>query len=122
MTPKANEQNYEPEWLTSGLAFVEQDIVSQLIDQKQWSRAFGIAYNAESEPIGASFPYAAYKQMRPGDEPSFGVEELYYQMYILAIGIQLAGPNPTPATFRSDARRVGKACVSTGRVWGSPYK
>src|SRR3546814_9341718 len=101
MTPKANEQNYEPEWLTSGLAFVEQDIVSQLIDQKQWSRAFGIAYNAESEPIGASFPYAAYKQMRPADEPSFGVEELYYQMYNLAIGIKLAGPNLTPAPFQA---------------------
>src|SRR3546814_11613166 len=39
--------------------------------------------------------------MRPGDEPSFGVEELYYQMYILAIGIQLAGPNLTPETFQA---------------------
>src|SRR3546814_14449853 len=96
MTPKANEQNYEPEWLTSGLAFVEQDIVSQLIDQKQWSRAFGIAYNAESEPIGASFPYAAYKQMRPGDEPSFGVAAPSSQLYILALGLQMPGPNLPP--------------------------
>ena len=101
MTPKANEQGYEPEWLTSGLAFVDQDIVSQLIDTKQWSRAFGIAYNAESEPLGRSFPYAAYKQMRPNDEPAFGVEEIYYQMYILAIGLQLAGPNLTPQTFEA---------------------
>src|SRR3546814_930346 len=117
MTPKANEQNYEPEWLTSGLAFVEQDIVSQLIDQKQWSRAFGIAYNAESEPIGASFPYAAYKQMRPGDEPSFGVEELYYQMYILAIGIQLAGPNLTPETFQAGMSDYPGG-VRPPRTWG----
>ena len=65
LTPKANEQGYEPEWLTSGLAFVDQDIVGQLIDTKQWQHAFGIAYNAESEPQGRSFPYAAYKQMRP---------------------------------------------------------
>lgn len=101
MTPKANEQGYEPEWLTSGLAFVDQDIVSQLIDQGQWSHAFGIAYNAESEPIGRSFPYAAYKQMRPNDEPAFGVEEIYYQMYLLAIGIQGAGPNLTPQTFEA---------------------
>ena len=101
MTPKANEQGYEPEWITSGLAFVDQDIVSQLIDQEQWSHALGIAYNAESEPIGRSFPYAAYKQMRPGDEPAFGVEEIYYQMYLLAIGIQMAGPNLTPQTFEA---------------------
>ncbi len=101
MTPKANEQSYEPEWITSGLAFVDQDIVSQLIEQRQWSRAFGIAYNAESEPQGSSFPYAAYKQMRPNDEPAFGVEEIYYQMYMLAIGIQMAGPTLTPQTFEA---------------------
>jgi hypothetical protein len=99
LTPKANEQDYQPEWETSGLAFVDQDIVSQLIDTKQWSRAFGIAYNAESEPQGRSFPYAAFKQVRPKDEPAFGVEELYYQMYMLAIGLQMAGPNLTPQTF-----------------------
>jgi len=101
MTPKAREQSYNPEWLTSGLAFVDQDMVSQLIYQEQWSRAYGIAYNAESEPQGGSFPYHAYKQMRPNDEPAFGVEELYYQMYILAIGIQMAGPNLTPETFEA---------------------
>jgi hypothetical protein len=101
MTPKANEQDYEPEWVTSGLAFVDQDIVSQLIDSKQWAHAFGIAYNAESEPQGRSFPYAAYKQVRPNDEPAFGVEEIYYQMYLLAIGIQMAGPNLTPQTFEA---------------------
>jgi hypothetical protein len=99
LTPKANEQDYQPEWLTSGLAFVDQDIVSQLIDPKQWQRAFGIAYNAESEPQGRSYPYAAFKQVRPNDEPAFGVEELYYQLYMLAIGLQMAGPNLTPTTF-----------------------
>ena len=101
LTPKANEQGYNPEWITAGLAFADQDIVSQLVDQRQWSRAFGIAYNAESEPMGRSFPYAAYKQMRPNDEPAFGVEEAYYQMYMLAIGIHMAGPNLTPETFEA---------------------
>jgi hypothetical protein len=101
MTPKANEQNYEPEWITSGLAFVDQDIVSQLIDQDQWSRAFGIAYNAESEPLGSSAAYHAFRQMRPDDEPAFGVDEIYYQMYLLAIGLQMAGPNLNPQTFEA---------------------
>ncbi|HET7654457.1 MAG TPA: hypothetical protein VFK42_15575 [Acidimicrobiales bacterium] len=101
LTPKANEQNYQPEWLTAGLAFVDQDIVSQLIDQQQWSRAFGIAYNAESEALGGSFSYHAYKLIRPSDEPAFGYQELYYQLYMLAIGIQMAGPNLTPQTFEA---------------------
>jgi hypothetical protein len=101
LTPKSNEQNYHPEWITSGLAFVDQDIVSQLIAQDQWSHSFGIAYNAESEPQGRSYPYAAYKSVRPHDEPAFGVEELYYQMYLLAIGVQMAGPNLTPQSFEA---------------------
>lgn len=101
MAPKANEQSYEPEWLTGGLAFVEQDIVSQLIDQRQWSRAFGIAFNAESEPLGGSFAYRAYKSVRPNDEPAFGVEATYYQMLMLAIGIHMAGPTLTPETYQA---------------------
>lgn len=101
LTPKANEQDYNPEWATAGLVFVDQDIVGQLIDQKQWAHAFGIAYNAESEPEGRSFPYAAFKQMRPNDEPAFGVEEIYYQLYMLAIGLQMAGPNLTPENFEA---------------------
>jgi hypothetical protein len=101
MTPKANEQGYEPEWITSGLAFVDQDIVGQLIDPRQWQRAFGIAYNATPEPIGGSYPYAAYKLVRPDDEPCFGHEAIYYQMYMLAIGLQMAGPTLTPETFEA---------------------
>lgn len=101
MAPKANEQSYHPEWLTGGLAFVEQDIVAQLIEQRQWSRAFGLAFNAESEPLGNSFPYRAFKSVRPNSEPAFGVEEAYYQMLMLAIGIQMAGPTLTPDTFQA---------------------
>jgi hypothetical protein len=101
IAPKANEQGYNPEWMTSGLAFGDQDIVAQLTDPKQWQHAYGIAYNAESEPIGGSFPYAAYKSMRPNDEPAFGVEEIYYSMYMLAIGIQMAGPDLKPETLEA---------------------
>jgi hypothetical protein len=117
LTPKANEQGYQPEWLTSGLAFVEQDIVSQLIDSRQWSRAFGIAYNAESEPQGRSFPYAAYKSVRPNDEPAFGVEEIYYQMYLLSIGIHMAGPNLTPETLEAGMFAYPDSSGPRGR-WG----
>ncbi|HJR26174.1 MAG TPA: ABC transporter substrate-binding protein, partial [Acidimicrobiales bacterium] len=101
LTLKANEQSYEPEWITAGIVFVEQDVVSQLIDTTQWSHAFGTAYNAYSEPFGASFPYYAYKSVRPNDEPVRGVEEIYYLMYVLAIGIQMAGPNLTPESFEA---------------------
>ena len=101
LTPKANEQDYEPEWITAGIVFVDQDVVAQTIDTRQWSHAFGTAYNAVSEPIGGSFPYFAYKSVRPDDEPALGMEELYYQMYLLVIGVQMAGPDLTPESFEA---------------------
>jgi len=101
LIPKAIEQGYNPEWITGGLAFVEQDIVGQLIDPEQWQHSFGLAFNAESEPLGRSYPRSAFRAMRPTSEPAFGVEELYYQMYLLSIGLQMAGPNLTPQTFQA---------------------
>ncbi len=75
--------------------------MAQLIDDEQWSRAFGTAFNARPEPLERSFPYAAYKQVRPDDEPAFGFHEIYYQMYLLALGIHMAGPTLTPQTFEA---------------------
>ena len=39
--------------------------------------------------------------MRPDEEPAFSVDLIYNQMYMLAIGIQMAGPDLNPETFRS---------------------
>ena len=68
--------------------------------------------------MGRSFPYAAYKQMRPNDEPAFGVEEIYYQMYLLAIGIQMAGPEPHPADLRGRACSPTPAASGPRGMWG----
>ena len=38
--------------------------------------------------------------MRPDQEPAFSVDLIYYQMYMLAIGIQGAGPNLTPQALQ----------------------
>ena len=46
----------------------------------------------------ASDGYFAYKAVR-SDEPAFIVEIIYYQMYMLAIGLQMAGPTLTPENF-----------------------
>ncbi len=94
LTPKSNEQGYEPEWITAGPgASSSRTWSAQLIDPRQWSQAFGLAFNAEPEPLGRSFPTPPTSRSGPNDEPVFGYEEIYYQMYLLAIGIQMAGPN-----------------------------
>src|SRR5438105_14252067 len=99
LTAKAKEQNYQPEWLVAGTALTDVDLVGQLYDQDQWSHAFGISYLGSYQPLRASYGYNAYKAVHPGDEPAFIVDIIYYQMYMLALGIQLAGPNLTPQAF-----------------------
>lgn len=116
LTQKAQEQGYEPEWIVTGTALTDQDIVGQLYDQDQWKRAFGISYLGSPQPLRGSDGYFAYKSVR-SDEPAFIVDIIYYQLYMIALGIQLAGPDLTPASFE---RGMFSYPGGAGRVgtWG----
>lgn len=98
LTTKAAEQGYHPEWVVAGTALSDIDIVAQLYDQDQWSHAFGVSYLSSFLPIESGIGYSAYKSVRT-DEPAFAVETIYAQMYMLALGIHMAGPNLTPVTY-----------------------
>ncbi len=100
LTAKAAEQGYTPEWLVVGTALTDTDIVGQLYNQDQWSRAFGGSALGDQPPRRAGLGYHAYKQIRD-DEPSLAVELLYYHLYTFAIGVQGAGPALTPETFET---------------------
>ncbi|HYI62030.1 MAG TPA: hypothetical protein VEW93_09530 [Acidimicrobiales bacterium] len=95
-------QNLQPEWIATGTGFVDLDLIGQgLANQTdQWDRAFGVSPLAEQLPQGESAGYRAYKSVRD-DEPSLAVDVLYYQLYQLALGIQMAGPELTPETFET---------------------
>ena len=90
--------NYHPEFVVTGVALVDNDLVGQIMDQSVWKHAFGVSFAGPTQPKGTALGYRAYKSTRP-DEPSMGVELIYNQLYLLAIGIQMAGPNLNPATF-----------------------
>ena len=98
MTAKAHEQSWTPEWLVTGTALTDVDIVGQFYDQDEWTHAFGLSALGALEPLRGSFGYQAYKSVRK-DEPALIVDILYYSFYILALGIQLAGPDLNPETF-----------------------
>jgi hypothetical protein len=99
-TAKATQQRYFPEWLTVGTAATDADIAGQQYDQQQWVHAFGIRSLTENTARRASVAYAAFKSMRPNEEPAglalFGI---YSRLLQIAIAIQGAGPNLTPETF-----------------------
>jgi hypothetical protein len=103
LTSRAYEQNYEPEWVVVGVALTDSDIVGQLFQQEEWSHAFGVSYAGPEIPKAASLGYAAYKSVE-SDEPANEVNLIYEQMYQMAIGIQMAGPDLTPQTFEAGMR------------------
>ncbi|HAM03369.1 MAG TPA: hypothetical protein DCQ30_14260 [Acidimicrobiaceae bacterium] len=103
----AAQQNYFPEFVEIGAALVDQDYVGQLYNQQFYQHAFGISPNEATVPYTQTLGYAAYEvgcQSNPsicsGQGPSFFVNLIYVQMAMLAIGIQMAGPDLTPATFQ----------------------
>jgi hypothetical protein len=97
----AARENYFPEFIIAGTALTDADVVGQLWDQRFASHAFGVSPLQAFEPPQETIAYEAFKQMRPDEEPAFSVDLIYYQMYMLAIGIQMAGPNLNPQTFQA---------------------
>jgi len=103
LTQEIDSQGLEPEWIVTGTGFVDLDLIGQGLAKKndQWLRAYGASPLAEQEPEGESAGYLAYKSVRPEEEPSQAVDVLYYQLYQLSLGIQMAGPELTPETFET---------------------
>lgn len=124
LTSRAAEQGYTPEWVVAGVALTDADIVGQLFQQSEWAHAFGVSYNGVTLPKQQTFGYAAYKQVNPSTEPANAVDIVYAQMYEMAIGLMMAGPNLTPQSFEAGMRaypgsQAGAPNALYG-TWGFP--
>ena len=95
----ANRESYYPEFIIAGTALTDADIVGQLWGQNFARHAFGISSLEPFVPPTQTIAYEAFKSVRPNEEPAFSVDLIYYQMYMLAIGIQGAGPELTPQSL-----------------------
>ncbi len=95
----ANRESYFPEFIIAGTALTDADIVGQLWEPAFAEHAFGISSLEPFVPPTETIAYEAFKTVRPDQEPAFSVDLIYYQMYMLAIGIQGAGPNLTPQSL-----------------------
>ena len=103
LAQEATAQGYYPEWLIAGVGFIDMDLGGQIISKNapdQWVRAFGGSPWAAQQPPETSVAHAAYRSVRD-DEPSLLVDQIYHQLLVLAVGIQMAGPDLTPETFET---------------------
>jgi hypothetical protein len=99
LTGDLDNAHYVPEWLNWGAAFSDEDTISQLEDQTAWATAAGITNNGAPPAYGSSLGYFAAKSIDPSNPPVNDVDVFYEDLYILALGIQLAGPDLTPVNF-----------------------
>jgi hypothetical protein len=120
MTAAASQNNWTPEWVLTGSGFTDADFVGQLMNQEEWSHAFGVSYLAAQVPERASAGYRAYKEISPNTEPAqLLVELIYYEFEMLAIGLQGAGPILTPTTLQQGFERYPGGTGEAG-AWSFP--
>jgi hypothetical protein len=101
MTSKAELQHWEPEWILTGVGLTDADYVGQLMQQDSWAHAFGVSFLAAQQPVRASDAYNAYKEMDPkGSIAELSGQLIYYALEMASIGIQMAGPDLTPANVK----------------------
>lgn len=103
LTQQIDAQGLQPEWIVTGTGFSDLDLIGQGLAKTngQWNRAFGASPLAIQPPSGENPGYLAFKSVRPDEEPSIAVDVFYYQLYMLALGIQMAGPDLTPETLET---------------------
>jgi hypothetical protein len=100
LTREATAQNYFPEWVLGPAYLADTTFFARTYDQRQWSHAFGwsgLAARGERE-TGAD--YVLYKWAYGTAPPTNTSGLTLIGPLALYGGIQLAGPDLTPATLR----------------------
>jgi hypothetical protein len=100
-TQEATRQEYFPEWIITGSVLTDYNAFARTYDQRQWAHAFGVStlsVRLPPESQGANFVHRWYTGDDPAADDSAGVAVLSPSLFFA--GLQTAGPNLTPETFR----------------------
>jgi hypothetical protein len=118
---KATQQRYNPEWILAGTAATDTDVVAQQYDQDQWQHSFGLRTFFAGQERERTDAYAAFKAARPTQEPAgLALYGIYSRLLQMAIALQLAGPNLTPATFGTGTQAFTGGTGFFGTLRGRP--
>lgn len=124
LTAAATRQDYHPEWVITGSVGTDVTAIARRYDQDQWAHAFGI-----SQLVARVDPDQLEKEANPVSwylGKSLAAYPNIFDFGLMFSGIQLAGPDLTPATFRDGLFSlkpirghitVTGASFGTGGVW-----
>jgi hypothetical protein len=102
-TQEATKQRWFPEWVLVGGPFVDTTAFGRTFDQEQWRHAFGISFFPPQVAPEANPPAALYEWFHGEPPPLEGAIPLllvHPQVTLFFTGLQYAGPELTPTTFR----------------------
>lgn len=122
--PAASSQGYQPEWVQS--SYINTDLDNSYgggnAPPDQSAHVLGISFRNKLLPRQDMPWYWAIKEADPHYEPAgqtyYSAHSRYVQLLLLASGIQMAGPNLTPETFRAALHRTRWANPGAG---AAPY-
>ena len=102
VTAQATRLEYQPEWVIAGYQYQDLALLARSYDQDQWAHAFGISnlfpYVKPADPNAPTALDAVQWYYGRGNGTS-SIPGGAYVAWVMA-GIQYAGPNLTPKTFR----------------------
>ncbi|MFI5047673.1 MAG: hypothetical protein ACHQIG_11475 [Acidimicrobiia bacterium] len=98
---RASAQDYRPEWVITSYALLDVNILARTVDQEQWSHAFGLGGQLPPVVHGASGPNFGLYGWYWGQDDGTITPLLQGYMAFLYVGIHMAGPDLTPAHYRT---------------------
>ncbi|HVV75758.1 MAG TPA: hypothetical protein VHC43_06945 [Mycobacteriales bacterium] len=99
LTPQMTNQNYFPENVVVGSAYLDFDGLAQLYDQQQWKNAFGLGDLPDMAPLSKYDSGAVYRSTHGSQAPFTSAANIQGFFTVLASGLQQAGPDLTPSNF-----------------------
>jgi len=102
LTAEATKENYFPEWVVTGTVLTDTTTLGRAYDKQQWVHAFGLSNLAVRLPQDKLEGYALYQWYFGKPPPAPKTVGIIHQgISVLALGIDMAGPNLNPETFRA---------------------
>jgi hypothetical protein len=100
-TQEATAQEWFPEWVIGGSALVDATAFARTYDQAQWANAFGISSLSARAVPEVSSAWHLYTWFHGEPPPAIDTATvLYPQPSLFYAGVQAAGPDLTPESFR----------------------
>jgi hypothetical protein len=99
LTPQLTDQNYFPENVVVGSAYLDFDALAQLYNAQQWKNAFGLGDLPDMAPIADYDSGAVYRVTHGSLGPFISAANIQGFFSVLAAGLQQAGPDLTAVNF-----------------------